>query len=63
MYYRGAQAAIVVFDLTAPASLERAKHWVQELRYQTPDVAIALAGNKTDLPHVTSPTDSRAKPA
>ena len=28
MYYRGAAAAIVVFDITHPASFERAKKWV-----------------------------------
>ncbi|KAH0854225.1 hypothetical protein HID58_090098, partial [Brassica napus] len=34
MYYRGAAAAIIVFDITNQASFERAKKWVQELQAQ-----------------------------
>jgi len=50
MYYRGAQAAIVVFDITVPESFSRAQYWVKELqRKGSPDVVIALAGNKLDL--------------
>ena len=47
MYYRGAQAAIVVYDITNMQSFERAKSWVQELQVRgNPDVIIALTGNK-----------------
>ena len=47
MYYRGAQAAIVVFDLTNHESFEGAKSWVKELqRRGDPSVIVALAGNK-----------------
>ncbi|XP_012672796.1 ras-related protein Rab-5C-like [Clupea harengus] len=50
MYYRGAQAAIVVFDITSTDSLTRAKNWVKELQKQAnPNIVIALAGNKADL--------------
>merc|ERR1712048_217193 len=49
MYYRGAAAAIVVFDITSPQSFQRAKSWVKELQRQgKDDVVIALAGNKVD---------------
>ncbi|KXG24103.1 hypothetical protein SORBI_3008G185400 [Sorghum bicolor] len=34
MYYRGAAAAIVVYDITNAASFTRAKKWVQELQAQ-----------------------------
>lgn len=34
MYYRGAQAAIVVYDITKTDSFERAKTWVKELQRQ-----------------------------
>ncbi|GMN60319.1 hypothetical protein TIFTF001_029397 [Ficus carica] len=34
MYYRGAAAAIIVYDITNQASFERAKKWVQELQSQ-----------------------------
>jgi len=50
MYYRGAQAAIVVYDITNADSFERAKNWVKELQRQgNPNIVIALAGNKCDL--------------
>lgn len=51
MYYRGAAAAVVVYDITHPASFERAKKWVHELRQNVPNSAliIALVGNKCDL--------------
>jgi len=50
MYYRGAQAAIVVYDITNADTFARAKTWVRELQRQArPDIVIALAGNKSDL--------------
>ena len=51
MYYRGAAAAIVVYDVTNKDSFAGAKSWVKELqRRGDPNVVIALAGNKADLP-------------
>ncbi|XP_008804271.3 LOW QUALITY PROTEIN: ras-related protein RHN1 [Phoenix dactylifera] len=50
MYYRGAAAAIIVYDITTTESFERAKKWVQELQKQgNPNMVTALAGNKADL--------------
>ena len=50
MYYRGAQAAIVVYDITNTDTFARAKTWVKELQRQaSPNIVIALAGNKADL--------------
>jgi Ras-related protein Rab-5C len=50
MYYRNAQAAVVVYDVTKSTSLEKAKSWVKELQRQAnPNIVIALAGNKVDL--------------
>jgi GTPase SAR1 family protein len=52
MYYRGAAAAIVVYDITNKDSFNGAKSWVKELqRRGDPNVVIALAGNKSDLEH------------
>ncbi|KAJ7999291.1 hypothetical protein DPEC_G00213900 [Dallia pectoralis] len=49
MYYRGAQAAIVVYDITNTETFVRAKAWVSELQKQaSSNMVIALAGNKTD---------------
>ncbi|KAK5701037.1 Vacuolar protein sorting-associated protein 21 [Elasticomyces elasticus] len=50
MYYRNAQAALVVYDITKASSLVKAKHWVAELQRQaSPGIVIALVGNKLDL--------------
>ncbi|XP_062139575.1 LOW QUALITY PROTEIN: ras-related protein Rab-5A-like [Drosophila sulfurigaster albostrigata] len=53
MYYRGAQAAIVVYDIQNQDSFQRAKTWVKELHKQaSPNIVIALAGNKADLSNI-----------
>jgi Ras-related protein Rab-5C len=50
MYYRGAAAAIVVYDITKKDTFKGAQSWVKELRSRgDPSVIIALAGNKADL--------------
>ncbi|KAG0180344.1 hypothetical protein DFQ28_009018 [Apophysomyces sp. BC1034] len=50
MYYRNAQAAVVVYDVTKSASLDKAKSWVKELQRQANvHIVIALVGNKIDL--------------
>jgi Ras-related protein Rab-5C len=62
MYYRNAQAAVVVYDVTKASSLEKAKSWVKELQRQAnPNIVIALAGNKVDL--VQPPASPGATPA
>ncbi|KIP12590.1 hypothetical protein PHLGIDRAFT_81859 [Phlebiopsis gigantea 11061_1 CR5-6] len=66
MYYRNAQAAVVVYDVTKASSLEKAKTWVKELQRQAnPNIVIALAGNKVDLvqpsPSSSSPTSTEAE--
>ncbi|KAI9021579.1 small GTPase superfamily [Phycomyces nitens] len=54
MYYRNAQAAIVAYDVTKAASLDKAKSWVKELQRQAnSQIVIALVGNKVDLPEET----------
>lgn len=59
MYYRNAQAALVVYDLTKPTSLTKAKHWVAELQRQaSPGIVIALVGNKLDLCAESSESDA-----
>jgi Ras-related protein Rab-5C len=45
MYYRGAAAAIIVYDITSTESFNRAKAWVRELQRQgSPGMIMALAG-------------------
>lgn len=48
MYYRGAAAILVVYDITSVETFERAKLWVKELSAQESAV-ITLVGNKVDL--------------
>jgi len=49
MYYRGAEAAVVVYDITKFDTFEGAKSWVRELKlYGQPNVVVALAANKFD---------------
>jgi GTPase SAR1 family protein len=46
----GAQAAIVVYDLTNVDTFARAKSWIKELQRQAnPNIVIALVANKLDL--------------
>ncbi|KAL6713473.1 Vacuolar protein sorting-associated protein 21 [Lecanora helva] len=62
MYYRNAQSALVVYDLTKPTSLVKAKHWVAELQRQaSPGIVIALVGNKLDLTNETPDSESASK--
>jgi len=50
MYYRNANCAVVVYDITQSASLEKARTWIRELQRQAdPSIVIALCGNKCDL--------------
>ncbi|EIE83747.1 hypothetical protein G6F46_007115 [Rhizopus delemar] len=50
MYYRNANCAVIVYDITQASSLDKAKAWVNELQRQAdPNIVIALAGNKSDL--------------
>jgi len=50
MYYRGAAAAAIVYDVTNYDSFNGAKSWVKELqRRGDPNVILALCGNKADL--------------
>jgi Ras-related protein Rab-5C/Rab family protein len=61
MYYRNAQAAVVVYDVTKASSLEKAKSWVKELQRQAnPNIVIALAGNKIDLVQPSASSSSSA---
>jgi len=56
MYYRNAQAALVVYDITKQSSLTKAQHWVAELQRQaSPGIVIALVGNKLDLTNASEP--------
>lgn len=62
MYYRNANCAVVVYDITQSASLEKARTWIRELQRQAdPSIVIALCGNKTDLSARRQVTEEEAK--
>lgn len=49
MYYRGAKAAICVFDVTNEDSFHRVSSWMRDLKpFADPNCVICLAGNKCD---------------
>ncbi|XP_026228822.1 ras-related protein Rab-24 isoform X1 [Anabas testudineus] len=49
IYYRGARAAIVCYDLTDSSSFQRARFWVKELQNFEEHCKIYLCGTKNDL--------------
>ncbi|XP_064205718.1 ras-related protein Rab-24 [Anguilla rostrata] len=49
IYYRGAKAAVVCFDLTDSSSFQRVKFWVKELQNCEEHCKIYLCGTKNDL--------------
>jgi len=49
IYYRGAGAAIVCYDLTDAESFGRANFWMNELKQNVRDCAVYLVGCKADL--------------
>ena len=49
-YYRGAVAALLVYDITKKNTFENAAKWLQELKdYADDNIVVMLVGNKTDL--------------
>jgi Ras-related protein Rab-5C len=62
MYYRNANCAVVVYDITQAASLEKARSWIRELQRQADrSIVIALCGNKSDLSARRQVTEEEAK--
>lgn len=50
MYFRGAVAGLVVYDVSSADTLRKARTWIQDLRKTRDSLAIVLVGNKADLP-------------
>ncbi len=50
IYYRNADGALLVYDITDADTFVRAKNWVKELRKVVGnDIKITIAGNKCDM--------------
>jgi small GTP-binding protein len=58
LYYRGAHAAIITYDVTTESSLDDCEYWVNELKNNEESCLLCLCGNKAD---VTS-TERRVDP-
>jgi small GTP-binding protein len=48
-FYNGAEGAIIVFDLTKPATLDAVIKWYEDMKKFCGDVPTVLFGNKIDL--------------
>eukprot|EP01126_Amoeba_proteus_P040786 TRINITY_DN4372_c0_g1_i9.p1 TRINITY_DN4372_c0_g1~~TRINITY_DN4372_c0_g1_i9.p1 ORF type:complete len:223 (+),score=47.14 TRINITY_DN4372_c0_g1_i9:370-1038(+) len=63
-YYRGANGALLVYDVTDHESFDRINHWYQELlaycQTDTPPITI-LVGNKSDMKHLAQVSTDEAK--
>ncbi|XP_069322231.1 ras-related protein Rab-17 [Eulemur rufifrons] len=51
LYFRGANAALLVYDVTRKDSFHKAQQWLRELEkeFHPGEVVVMLVGNKTDL--------------
>jgi len=48
-FYRGSQAAALVYDCTQPETFEHLRRWVEEIRAFAPRVPFVMVANKQDL--------------
>ena len=52
-YYKGANGAMVLYDITSSISFTSVDRWMKELRDNTdPNLVIMLIGNKSDLQNI-----------
>ena len=60
MFYGGAHAVALVYDVTAPATFFALSRWRDEIQAVMPGVPIAIVGNKLDLYQAVPADDVRA---
>jgi Ras-related protein Rab-21 len=61
IYYRDADGALLVYDITDSESFNKVRKWVKELRKIVGnDIIIAIAGNKIDLEKNRSVSEDEA---
>ncbi|KAM9664892.1 ras-related protein Rab-17 [Trichechus inunguis] len=63
LYFRGANAALLVYDITSKDSFLRARHWLKDLEseFLPGEVVVMLVGNKTDLSEAREVTFEEGK--
>ena len=60
-YYKGANGALIIYDITKKSSFENAEKWLKELRTHCPEnIIIMLVGNKCDLAHLRAVSQEEA---
>jgi len=53
-FYRNANGALLVFDLTVPLSLYNLRNWITDIKQIAKDIPFVLIGNKKDLTNLQS---------
>ncbi|KZT71604.1 ras-domain-containing protein [Daedalea quercina L-15889] len=62
MYYRGANAALLLYDITNASSFDDVRGWLEELKKNCdPDLIIYIVGAKADLTHKRQITSDLAR--
>jgi len=62
IYYRDANGALLVYDITDRDSFTKVRHWVKELRNVVgKKIVLVIAGNKADLEKQRQVNDEEAK--
>ncbi|KIJ56836.1 hypothetical protein M422DRAFT_218541 [Sphaerobolus stellatus SS14] len=62
MYYRGAHAALLLYDITNASTFEDVKGWLEELKKNAAnDLIIYIVGSKADLSQYRQVTEDRAR--
>jgi Ras-related protein Rab-21 len=62
IYYRDANGALLVYDITDRDSFTKVRHWVKELRKIVgKDIVLVIAGNKADLERKRQVDDNEAQ--
>jgi small GTP-binding protein len=57
MFVRGAEVAVVVFDISRHLSFEHVEEWISFFRSDSNDCAVVLACNKSDLEPAIDPAE------
>ncbi|MCX6024752.1 MAG: GTP-binding protein [Chloroflexi bacterium] len=64
-FYRGSRSAALVYDATAPVTLQNLPRWREEILAAVPDLRFVVVANKVDLltQGMPSPSTSQAPPS
>jgi Ras-related protein Rab-21 len=49
LYYRDANGAILVYDITVKETFKKVEKWIEELKIFNNEIEIITAGNKSDI--------------